>query len=277
MAASRARPIIRVEADAGPRAAFLRSFPGGFRDPAYLADERQPRLDAHAAWERELSADALGALLRERDHRDVATEALRLATLPPRPMLSSAEARALRAALGERRPRWLFSHGLCRALGDRAHDAAPFDAWRDDLAAVLGRAPSWPLVTAFPALAHPARHVLVRPATMRRVAPIGLDVRAPPKGTVYAAILRLARRAKWELADLRPRDVLDVEAYWRLTAQSSSASSATASAAAIASHAPALPTSPPTAPSATNASAAARRGRSGRIAKAARKSSVPTR
>src|SRR4051812_7825920 len=67
-----------------PRAArrcrrkFLRFFPGGFHDDAYLASERGYKWQAHERWMKALAPTRFRELLRARRHAEIAAEAVRI-------------------------------------------------------------------------------------------------------------------------------------------------------------------------------------------------------
>lgn len=78
--------------------------------------------------------------------------------------------------------------------------------------------PSWPLVTMFAALVHPAEHVCVKPTFFQRQAAllrIPVDYQPRPDGLVYSQLLAVTRRTEEQLraAGHEPRDLVDVFSF----------------------------------------------------------------
>jgi hypothetical protein len=80
----------------------------------------------------------------------------------------------------------------------------------------------WPLATVLPALVHPKEHVCVRPSSFRRqarwMAP-RLEYSSHPEGKQYIRFRKMARAVGRRLkeAELKPRDLVDVYDFIRLT------------------------------------------------------------
>src|SRR3954464_4636638 len=74
-------PAGRTVRSNGPRRArrkFLRFFPGGFRDPQYLAWERDYKWHAHEQWDQVLSRARYAALLEAGRYAEIAAHAVRI-------------------------------------------------------------------------------------------------------------------------------------------------------------------------------------------------------
>jgi hypothetical protein len=106
---------------------------------------------------------------------------------------------------------------LLALLWAEVRQADLFDHWVAAMAHALKRTPSWPLVTAPLALADPAKHVCVRPASFEaqaaRMTPaIALRLGKRPNAAAYERTLALVSRVRLRLADrgVPPTDLLDV-------------------------------------------------------------------
>ena len=72
------------------------------------------------------------------------------------------------------------------------------------------------MATVFGAIARPRVHLFVKPLTIRRAAEAyGFDLRydSTPGWETYSSLLELARVVRADLADLRPRDQIDVQSF----------------------------------------------------------------
>jgi hypothetical protein len=199
------------------RAKFLRWFPGGFADETYLEWERDYKWKAHLAWEEELSRDAMRALLEEGRHAEVAARAVRIEGRTN--LLFSFEKMALRDAVRPPRGAELFAEGLFDLLHGRGTSEARFDRWCETVGSLPRRQTrvlTWPVATVFGFLAQPDRHVFLKPnVTRAALAAYGLafDYVSRPGGLAYAHLLSLAGAVRRDLADLKPRDLIDVQSF----------------------------------------------------------------
>jgi hypothetical protein len=75
---------------------------------------------------------------------------------------------------------------------------------------------TWPVVTVFGSIARPKVHLFVKPLTIKLAAEayaFDLPYRPTPNWTTYSAILDLARTVRTDLADLGPRDQIDIQSF----------------------------------------------------------------
>jgi hypothetical protein len=207
----------RLRAEA--RRTFLRIFPGGFSDERYLAWERDYKLHAHELWRAEIGGRAaFRAALDEGRHREVAAAATRIES--SRALLFSFEKMALRdAVVRSEEGAHRFAEGLYDWLYGPGGEAARFERW---VAVVRSlprrqtRVATWPVVTVFGSIARPKVHLFVKPLTIKRAAEtyaFDLPYRSTPGWGTYAGVLELARTVRADLADLHPRDQIDIQSF----------------------------------------------------------------
>lgn len=201
------------------RRTFLSVFPDGFRDELYLAWERDYKVEAHRRWREEIGGKAdLRFALDAGRHRDIAAAAVRVES--SRPLLFSFEKMALRDAVvrsadGARR----FADGLYDWLYGPGSEADRFGRWVEVVQGLprrQTRVATWPVLTVFGAIARPRVHVFVKPLTIKRAAEAyGFDLtyRSTPDWATYSSVLELARLVRADLADLGPRDQIDVQSF----------------------------------------------------------------
>lgn len=201
------------------RRRFREIFPAGFRDESYLAWERDYKWAAHEAWQRLLAPAEWRRLLDAREHEEVCR---RVATFYARSklnMLALYEWMALREAL-EHRP---SARVLAPALFDLVHGAGAFGPRLERFVATLDEVPQratrlakWPVVTIFPFVAQPGRHIILKPRLVKRAAerlgfPLAYESR--PNARTYASFHRAMTSLRRALAPLAPRDLLDVQGF----------------------------------------------------------------
>lgn len=198
---------------------FLRQFPAGFRDPRYLDWERDYKWATHLRWQEALPRDALRRLLRDGRQAEAAARALRVEQKSLYSMLFSFEKMALRDATRTAEGADAFARGLHDLLHGRGTLQRRFERWVravDGLPRRQRRVATWPVVTVFGFIAQPDLHMFMKPNTMRKAAAAyGYDLRydSRPNWETYACLLEFARRVRHDLADLRPRDMIDVQSF----------------------------------------------------------------
>jgi hypothetical protein len=201
------------------RRKFLRRFPGGFHDPTYLDWERDYKVETHRRWRQVLARETFRELLRDRQEAEAAARAVRVEQRARHSMLFSFEKMALRDAL--RSPEGVrdFAHGLFDFLHGGGSAQSRFERWVatiDGLPRKQTRVLTWPLVTVFGFIAQPARHMFMKPNTIRAAArAYGYDLpyRPRPSWETYRSLLAFAALVREDLADLHPRDMIDVQSF----------------------------------------------------------------
>ncbi|HET6403599.1 MAG TPA: hypothetical protein VFH78_03040 [Candidatus Thermoplasmatota archaeon] len=220
MAISRTREeALSLAGPARARRKFLRYFPGGFRDETYLEWERGYKWAVHREWQRALGPAEFRRLLDAGEHAEIAARAVRVEQRSRHSMLFSFEKMALRDAVRSPEGARAFADGLYRYLHGPGSMEARFEAWRDVVEGLPRRQTrvlTWPLVTVFGAIAQPRRHIFVKPKVVRAAAEaygFSLPYRSRPDWETYAALLELARDVRRDVADLGPRDMIDVQSF----------------------------------------------------------------
>ena len=181
------------------RRRFLRFFPNGFADERYLDWERNYKVEAHQRWQTELNRSTLRALLRADDVVEIATRAIRIESRTN--LLFSFEKMALRDAIRTGNGAHAFARGLwtdvLHGVGRRQER---FERWCETVGSLPRRQTrvlTWPVVTVFPFLAQPDRHIFLKPNVSRVAA-----------ARYQASILRYLSEA--ELADYASLPAFDV-------------------------------------------------------------------
>jgi hypothetical protein len=199
------------------RRRFLSFFPGGFRDDTYLDWERGYKAEAHAQWARELGRSHFQALLKAKHFAEIAAKAIRIESRTN--LLFSFEKMALRDATRTPAGARAMAEGLYDFLYGRGSDEKRFAQW----CAVVGALPrrqtrvlTWPVVTVFGFIAQPRRHMFLKPNVTRIAAArygYSFDYQPKPNWNTYAQLLNLVALVRRDLADLAPRDMIDLQSF----------------------------------------------------------------
>lgn len=199
------------------RKKFLHYFPKGFYDQKYLNWERNYKWQAHRSWEDMLGREEFSALLEREDYQIIARRAASIESKTN--LLFSFEKMALRDAVKSAEGARDFSEGLFALLHGEGTPPERFNRWCATVASLPRRQTrvlTWPLATVFAFIAQPKKHFFVKPLVTRRAADkmeLRLDYNSKPSYTTYRGFLDLARQVKKEIADLQPRDLIDVQSF----------------------------------------------------------------
>jgi hypothetical protein len=198
------------------RRKFLSYFPDGFQDESYVESERDYKWQAHLQWREALGEPTFAALLRGRRYDEIANRALRIEGRTN--LIFSFEKMALRDGV-KGKGAATFAKGLYACLHGDGSPETRFDAWITTLDALprkQTRVVTWPTATVFGFLADPARHLFIKPNVMRRAA---VAIGAPfeyvsrPNPKTYADALQLAKDLRRALADMNPKDMIDIQSF----------------------------------------------------------------
>jgi len=199
------------------RRKFLYYFPGGFYDERYLAWERDYKWNAHEQWEAQLGRTAFRKLLEAGRFAEVAALAVRIESRTN--LLFSFEKMALRDAVRDPAGAEVFARGLYDLLHGRGSLGTRFERWVETVAALPRRQTrvlTWPLATVFGFLAQPETHFFLKPNVTRTAARAygyELPYRSRPSWELYEALLAFAEAVRADLADLEPRDMIDIQSF----------------------------------------------------------------
>ncbi|HEX6068203.1 MAG TPA: hypothetical protein VFZ18_00220 [Longimicrobiaceae bacterium] len=201
------------------RRKFLGFFPRGFRDPTYLAWERDYKWETHLHWKEALRRAEYQRLLKAGEFAEVAARAIRVEQRSRHSMIFSFEKMALRDAVRDPDGARAFAEGLFDLLHGRGALEHRFRRWIEVVAGLprkQTRVLTWPVVTVFGFIAQPDRHVFLKPTVTRAAAEaygFPLPYRSRPSWETYARLLEFAEVLRRDLADLGPRDMIDLQSF----------------------------------------------------------------
>ena len=196
---------------------FLRFFPDGFRDETYLDWERGYKQAAHERWAETLSQREHRALITKGEFTEIARRATTIESRTN--LLFSFEKMALRDAVRMKGGAETFATELYEFLYGRGAVERRFDRWCaavESLPRRQTRVLTWPLVTVFGFIARPEEHIFLKPNVTRIAARkygFDFDYRSRPNWSTYASLLAFAEQVRIDNADLRPRDMIDLQSF----------------------------------------------------------------
>jgi hypothetical protein len=199
------------------RKKFLRAFPKAFKDPKFLAWERDYKVEAHEQWNELLGKKEYHRLIQAKAYDEVARRALRVESRTN--LLFSFEKMALRDAVRTADGARVFALGLYQWLhGTRLIDER-FEAFVEAVEALPRRQTrvlTWPLVSVFGFIAQPQAHLFLKPNITKEAAKVyhfPFAYSSRPSWATYENLLEFAALVKDDLADLGPRDMIDVQSF----------------------------------------------------------------
>ena len=199
------------------RRKFLYYFPGGFHDETYIDWERNYKWKAHQQWEELLNRNELRLLLKQKEYSEIAARAIRIESRTN--LLFSFEKMALRDAVKSREGARLFALGLFDFLHGSLSMDERFAGWVETIALLprkQTRVLTWPVVTVFGFIAQPQTHMFLKPNVTRIAArKFGFDFhyQTRPSWETYSEFLQFGEVVRSEVADLRPRDMIDIQSF----------------------------------------------------------------
>ena len=191
---------------------FLKEYPGGFHGERFLNEERKYKIDAHKLARDILSENELARLLAENQHEEVCRRALRVSNKTN--LIFANEKIALNNGLESVANRQAFSSALFDLLYGEDDRKPSFERYADVLGGI--NAAKWTIATYFPFIVDPGQFIFLKPVATQKAAEIsGYDISYRPELNwhTYEKALEFATYLKTELAELGPRDMIDVQSF----------------------------------------------------------------
>jgi hypothetical protein len=200
---------------------FLRFYPKGFNDPEYLRCERDYKVEAHAKWCELLNQEEFDRLLEEKQFLEICRRAVQIEAKTN--LLARFEKSALHDAVKVERAAELAAVGLFDLVYGDDDFQVRFEEFATDLRSWPTRQTSpfkWTIATIFPFLALPKQHIFLKPEVTNAAAKrrhFSLNYKPEVNWLTYSCLLRLAAVLAEEVADLYPRDIIDIQSYLWVT------------------------------------------------------------
>lgn len=199
------------------REKFLRFFPNGFEDEKYVAWERGYKWQAHEKWNAQLNRHEYQSLLEKREFGEIAVRAVKIES--PTNLIFSFDKLALRDAVRSKEGARILAESLDDFLHGAGKPKQRFERWAEAVASLpkkQSRVLTHPIVTVFGFIAQPKKHIFLKPKVTQAAARhYGFDFQYQSKLSweTYSSLLEFAKTIRRDLADLKPRDMIDVQSF----------------------------------------------------------------
>ncbi len=207
----------RIKKHLKSRKKFLHFFPKGFYDKKYLAWERDYKWQAHIQWGELLNKDEFTKLLEAKKYIEIAKRATKIESRTN--LLFSFEKMALRDAVKTAKSAKQFAQQLFNYVYGAGNKKERFEKFAELLSALprkQTRVRTWPLQTVFGFIANPKEFIFLKPRVTQAAANVyGYDFfyESNPGWKTYQSLLDFARQIKNDNADLKPRDLIDIQSF----------------------------------------------------------------
>ncbi|MBI5606826.1 MAG: DUF3553 domain-containing protein [Deltaproteobacteria bacterium] len=195
---------------------FLKDYPDGFYDPAYLKGERNHKVAAHELALSLIGPEQLKALLSQKDYEEISKRALKVVTATN--LISPNEKLALKNGLKDPESRELFSENLYQLLYGKEDVKDRFIAFARALEAI--KAAKWTTLSYFLFIVFPEKYIFIKPIVTEPAAEISafeINYRPDLNWRTYKSVLDFSEYFWSELKDLKPRDMIDIQSFmWRI-------------------------------------------------------------
>ena len=198
------------------RRKFLRFFPQGFYDEKYIDWEREYKWRAHLEFERTLNKNKFSQLLSAEKYDEICKQAVTIETKTN--LLFSFEKMALRDAVKGRGAR-IFAENLFKYIYGEDSLQKRFEKFSEMLAILprkQTRVRTWPLQTVFGFIGNPNEFIFLKPRVTQKAAEAydyDFLYESSLNWNTYLSLLDFAHVIKKEIADLKPRDMIDLQSF----------------------------------------------------------------
>jgi hypothetical protein len=197
---------------------FLKALPDGFYGDAYHRNERDYKVDAHNLMLNSLNRELFSSLLSASDYQGICKHALSVSNKTN--LIFPNEKMSLKDGLATDSGKKLFSESLYSLLYGEGELEFRFDAFADCLIQI--NAAKWTTATYFLFITFPDRYMFLKPEVTQRAAEVcgfELNYRSDLNWLTFSKLLEFSRHLFKSLAELKPRDMIDVQSFIWSTAQ----------------------------------------------------------
>jgi hypothetical protein len=196
---------------------FLFYFRKGFATPKYYDWERGYKWEAHVTWVEVLNKIEFQRLLDAEEYDEIALRAVRIESRTN--LLFSFEKMALRDAIKSVEGAKAFATGLFDYIYGKDSLQKRFERFVEVVASLprkQTRVLTWPLVTVFGFIGNPNEHIFLKPKVTKTAAEkyqYDFKYSSRPNWETYKNYLGFAELVGADVADLKPKDMIDVQSF----------------------------------------------------------------
>ena len=194
------------------REMFLRDYPEGFYDQAYLKSERNYKVAAHELALSLIGPEQLEALLGQKDYEEICQRALKVVNATN--LIFPNEKLALRNGLKDSKNMEVFSEKLYHLLYGKEDMAERFIAFARTLEGI--KAAKWTILSYFLFMVFPDKYIFLKPIVTQLAAEISafeINYRSDLNWRTYQSVLDFSEYFRSELKDFKPRDLIDIQSF----------------------------------------------------------------
>ena len=191
---------------------FMELFPQGFYGKRYFAEERNYKDRARRMAQELLNPTRLREVIKESRHDEAYRDALRVVNATN--LIFPNEKMALKDGVEAKAAQKKFVQRLYGVLETPQLGEEAFKAFANVLEEV--GAAKWTIASYFTYLVYPEHHMFVKPSITQKAAELSaFDLNYKPElnWLTYARVLEFAHRLRNDLAELKPRDMIDVQSF----------------------------------------------------------------
>lgn len=197
---------------------FLSQFPEGFSGKRYAEIERDYKVEACDLMREVLNAQRFDELLASSDYAEICRRALQVANKTN--LIYPTEKIKLKSGLNSPERQRRFAESLHRLLRGEGSAEERFNQFADCLWEI--EAAKWPIATYFLFIAQPESQMFLKPIVTQDAAAVcgfELNYRVEPNWLTYKCLLEFSHDLMGKLADLKPKDMIDIQSFLWCIAQ----------------------------------------------------------
>jgi hypothetical protein len=191
---------------------FLKDYPEGFYDQAYLNEERNYKVAAHELAMSLIGPQQLEALLGQKDYEEICKRALKVVNATK--LIFPNEKLVLKNALKDSKNMELFSASLYQLLYGQEELEKRFISFARTLEGF--KVGKWTTLSYFLFIVFPDKYIFLKPIVTQLAAEISafeINYRPDLNWRTYRSVLDFSEYFRSELKDLKPRDMIDIQSF----------------------------------------------------------------
>jgi hypothetical protein len=191
---------------------FLKNYPDGFYDPAYLKGERNQKVAAHEMALSLLGPKQMQTLLDQKDYEGICKRVMKVVNATN--LIFPNEKLALRNGLKDSKNMEVFSEKLYQLLYGKEDVAERFISFARTLVGI--KAAKWAILSYFLFIVFPDKYIFLKPIITQITAEISafeINYRPDLNWRTYQSVLEFSEYFRSELNDFKPRDMIDIQSF----------------------------------------------------------------